>query len=206
MNKKLRKNTQTSLINIKGAGRPPIHDAGIRHTERPVITRPSSLHLTVKIKSIKADLKNKSILKILKRAILNARKQKLKIVHFSLEYDHLHLLVEASNNIELSKGMQSFGVTIAKAINRRCKLKGGVYKHRYDFRKITSSSELKKVLSYIFNNGVKHKTSTSIVNPYNSIRAEKKYFIFYKGEFEYDFHLIKLLDKGKVFFSGLEFV
>jgi REP element-mobilizing transposase RayT len=98
MKKKMRKNTQTSLLNFKGAGRPAIHDAGIRHTERPKFTKSSSLHLTVKIKKIKADLKNKVILVILKKAILNARKKGLKVIHYSLEYDHIHLLIEADNN------------------------------------------------------------------------------------------------------------
>jgi REP element-mobilizing transposase RayT len=203
---KIRKNGQLSLINPRGAGRPAIRDIGIRHTERPIITRPSSLHLTVKIKSNKANIKNKSVLRILKRAIMNARRQGLRVVHYSLEYDHVHLLVEVGNNQTLGKGMQSFGVTIAKAINRLRLVKGEVYKHRYHFRKIRSTRELKNVMSYIFNNGVKHKTSNSIVSPYNSISAEKKYYIFYKGNIALDLNLLSLLDRGKVFYGGLEYI
>ena len=182
MKKRLRKNTQITLINLKGAGRPAIHDAGIRHISRPLIKKASSLHLTVKIKKNKAEMKNKAVLAILKRAIRNARKQGLKVIHYSLEYDHAHLLVEVDNNQVLGKGMQAFGVTIAKAINKLKRDSGGVYKHRYHFRQISSSRELKNVMSYIFSNGVKHKTAKSLVNPFNSIRAEKKYFLFYKGE------------------------
>jgi hypothetical protein len=118
MKKKIRKNQQISLLNLKGAGRPGLHDPGIRHIERPKLSKPSSLHLTIKVKSIKAEMKNKGVLKILKRAIFNARKLGLRVIHFSLEYDHVHLLVEASDNITLGKGMMSFGVTLAKAINR----------------------------------------------------------------------------------------
>ncbi len=200
---KIRKNTQLSLINRKGAGRPAFHDPGIRHTKRPYIKKPASLHLTVKVKKNKADIKNKSVLKILKRAILNARKQGLKVIHYSLEYDHIHLLIEADNNLVLGKGMQSFGVTIAKAINRLKKIKGGVYLHRYHLRIITGPKQLKNVMNYIFTNGIKHGSAKSIVNPYNSIKAEIKYKLFYKGKIEYDIDLIRLLDPGRIFYQGL---
>lgn len=206
MKKVFRKNTQTTLINIKGAGRPAIHDPGIRHTSRPLLKRLSSLHLTVKIKKNKAGIKNKSVLRILRRAILNARRQGLRVIHYSLEYDHIHLLIEADNNHILNKGMQSFGVTFSKAINRMRKLKGGVYKHRYHFRQISSSKELKNVLGYIFTNGIKHKTANDIVNPYNSIRAEMKFLLFFRGKLEYDLELISLLDRGKVYYPGLEYI
>ncbi|MFA6237483.1 MAG: transposase [Bacteriovorax sp.] len=202
---KIGKNTQNSLLNFRGAGRPAIHDVGIRHTSRPFLKRPASLHLTVKIQKNKADIKNKGVLKILKRAILNARKQNLKVIHYSLEYDHVHLLIEANNNRILGKGMQAFGVTMAKAINRVRKLKGSVYKHRYHFHQISSSRQLKNVMMYIFRNGMKHGTAKGLVNPYNSIKAEKKHILFLKHEISMDEELLELLDRGKIFFRGLEF-
>jgi REP element-mobilizing transposase RayT len=206
MKKPIRKNQQLTLINSKHAGRPVIHDPGIRHTERPLITRLSSLHLTVKILRIKANLKNKVVLSILKRSILNARKMGLRVIHFSLEYDHVHLLIEAENNIILGKGMQAFGVTFSKALNRMRKINGAVYKHRYHFRKIVGARQLKNVLNYIFNNGIKHKTAKSLINPFNSIRAEKKFMLFFKGTIKLDIALLELLDRGKVFFRELEYL
>jgi REP element-mobilizing transposase RayT len=206
MKKKIRKKTQTTLLNIKGAGRPAIHDPGIRHTERLKIEKLTSLHLTVKIKKIKADLKNKIILTILKRAIKNARKKGLRIIHYSLEYDHIHLLAETENNDVLGKGMQSFGVTMGKAINRLRKLGGEVYKHRYHLRKIKSGRELKNVMNYIFTNGIKHKTAREVVNPYNSIQAEIKYHLFYQGKMTLDLELMEILDTGIVFYRSLEYI
>jgi len=197
---------QTTLINYKKAGRKPKTDAGIRHTARPELERPSSLHLTVKIEKEKANLKNKFILKILKKAILNARRFNLKIIHYSLEFDHVHLLIEAENNIILGKGMQSFGVTFSKAINRHRNVSGQVYKHRYHFRKITSAKQLKNVMNYIFKNGVKHGTSKTIVSGYNSIQAEKKFRLFVKEKVEMNFELIRLLDPCRIFYPALYFV
>ena len=205
MKKKIRKNTQLSMLNFKGAGRPRVHDPGIAHRSRPFLERASSLHLTIKVKAIKAEMKNKAVLSMLKRAILNARKKGLKIIHYSLEFDHVHLLVEADDNAELAIGMQSFGVTLSKAINRMRKMKGAVYKHRYHFRQISSSRELKYVMKYIFSNGVKHGTAHTMINPFNSIRAEMKYHLFTNKKIEFDFELIKLLDQCRLFYKGIEF-
>jgi REP element-mobilizing transposase RayT len=206
MKKTIRKNHQISLINLKHAGRPAIHDPGIRHTERPLITKPTSLHLTVKILRTKANLKKKMVLSILKRSIMNARKMGLRVIHYSLEYDHVHLLIEAENNFILGKGMQSFGVTFSKALNRLRKIKGTVYKHRYHYRKIVGARQLKNVLNYIFNNGIKHKTAKSLINPFNSIKAEKKFKLFFKGNIDIDLELFEWLDRGKIYFRKLEFL
>jgi hypothetical protein len=86
------------------------------------------------------------------------------------------------------------------------KIKGTVYKHRYHFRKIAGARQLKNVLNYIFNNGLKHKTAKSLINPFNSIKAEKKFKLFFKGALKLDIELFKLLDRGKVYFRELEYI
>ena len=164
--KKLRKGTQLKLTNPKNAGRTAIYDKGIRHTKREEIRRPTPLHLTVKLK--KADVQNKIILKGLRHAIQRARLQGLRIIHYSLEKDHVHLYVESNDNIVLAKGMKAFGVTLVKRINLFFKRKGSCYKTRYHLRLLKSATEVKNVLNYILKNGIKHKRTQSILDPYNS--------------------------------------
>ena len=203
--KKIRKGTQLSMFNRKNAGRPAKNDIGIRHISRPFLERPTSLHLTVKIKRDKADLKNKTILQLLKRAILRARGKGLRIIHYSLEYDHVHMLVEADDNATLGVGMQSFGVTLARGINKIKSGAGEVYKHRYHFRKISSALELKRVMSYIFKNGIKHGTAANIINAFSSIRAERKWYLFSDHRIEADFELIRILDQPFIHYKGVEY-
>lgn len=171
--KKIRKSTQLTLLNKKRAGRPATVDKGIRHTRRERFHKPSSLHLTIKVRENKADIQSKRILKALHYAIKRARLQRLRVIHYTLEYNHVHIVVEAVDNKILHKGMQAFGISLSKAINKAKQLKGSVYKHRYHFRKINSRREMKHALRYIFRNGVKHKRAMSIIDPYNSLVAEK---------------------------------
>jgi REP element-mobilizing transposase RayT len=181
MKRKIRKHTQLSLTNPKGAGRKAIHDKGIRHIEREVIKKDTVLHLTLKIEKNKANLKNKSILKALQQSIKKARLLGLKVIQYTLEYDHVHLLVESSDKISLGKGMQSLGISFSKKINKIKKQNGKVFKTRYHFRKLSTPREIKNVLNYILGNGVKHKESSSIVSPFNSLSVITAFDKLYPG-------------------------
>jgi REP element-mobilizing transposase RayT len=218
--KKLRKGTQLTLSNWKRAGRTAIHDKGIRHISREDIKKPTSLHLTIKVRENKADIKNKQILKALHHSIKRARMKRLKIVHYTLEYNHIHLLVEAEIKQLVHQGMQAFGISLAKKINTIKRLKGTVYKHRYHLRKINSPRDLKNVLHYIFNNGIHHKRTSNVLDSYNSLPALKNLNHLYgpwakkieadikKSSFlsELKIELLIILDQGRVHFKALEFI
>lgn len=207
-----KKHKQLSLINSKGAGRPALVDKGIRHTTREVIKKKTALHLTIKVRPNKADIKSKAVLKALHHAIKRARLKKLKIIHYTLEYNHLHLLVETSGNQALHSGMQALGISLSKAINRIKFCSGGVYKHRYHLRVITSLRDYKNVLNYILNNGVKHKRTSSVLDPYNSKVVDQMNSADIKKIITRSPFLLKLkasleevLDRGKCFNGGLPF-
>lgn len=218
--KKIRKHTQLNLLNPKGAGRPAIHDPGIRHTKRFRLKKPSSLHLTIKVRVNKADIQNKRILKALHHAIKRARLKGLKVIHYTLEYNHVHLLVESVDNKILHKGMQSFGITISKAINKIKQTKGAVYKNRYHLRIINSAKQLKNVLHYIFSNGIKHKRTNSKIDLFNSMIAESKIHQIYpkeairiwadiqKSEYlkVFQIDLYRVLDPGEIYFKSIKYV
>ena len=169
MKKRMRKDSQIKLTNPKNAGRIAIHDKGIRHTKREEILRPSPLHLTIKLK--KANIQNKVILNGLRHAIMRARLQGLKIIHFSLEKNHVHLYVESQNNEILGRAMKAFGVSLVKKINRHFKTNGSCYKTRYHLHILRSATEVKRVIHYILNNGIKHRRTSSLIDPYNSSLA-----------------------------------
>lgn len=164
--RKIRKGTQLKLTNPRNAGRPAIHDIGIRHVKRAEIRKASSVHLTIKL--IRADVQNKTVLKALRHAIMRARLQGLKIIHYSLEHDHVHLFAESDDNVILSRGMKALGGSLVKRLNAFFKTKGSYYKTRYHLRILRSASEVKNVLNYILKNGIKHKRTKTIIDRYNS--------------------------------------
>ena len=116
--------------------------------------------------------------------------------------------------------MQALGISFSKAINKVKSVKGRVYKHRYHLRKLTSARDLKNVLHYIFNNGIHHRRTSSLLDPYNSMVAEERLELIYQGrakkiradivksEFlkHLGMQLRGVLDKGDKYFNGLRFL
>ena len=54
-----------------------------------------------------------------------AEREGFRLIHFSVQGNHIHLIVEADSTEQLSRGMQSMNTRIAKRINarmsRRCR-------------------------------------------------------------------------------------
>lgn len=67
--------------------------------------------------------------------------------------------------------MKALGVSLVKKINSYFKRKGTCYKTRYHLRVLRSASEVKNVINYILKNGIKHKRTTLVIDPYNSAQA-----------------------------------
>ena len=62
------------------------------------------------------------------------RRTSFRIVHFSLQADHIHLLVEAGSKTTLARGLVGLAVAIARAFNKIAKRTGQLFKERYHAR------------------------------------------------------------------------
>ena len=80
-----------------------------------------------------------------------------RIVHISLQRKHIHLLVEATNKQALSRGMQSFTINAARAINRALDRSGKVFKYRYKAKQVRDRHYARNVIAYVLNNWRRHK-------------------------------------------------
>ena len=145
-----------------GSGRKRIHSKGVAHRRREHVNQRTPLHINFKFR---AYIRNKVCLRLLKRAILNARKQGLRILHFSLQTNHIHLIIEATDNESLTSGMRSLTVTFAKGLN-----KGRVQIERYHLHVLKSLRETKNAIYYVLFNQQKHEKGTySKIEGYSSI-------------------------------------
>ena len=77
------------------------------------------------------------------------------IVHFSVQSNHVHLIVEADFEM-IAKKMTGFMVSVAKRLNVLLGRAGKVWRGRYYSRTIKSAREMNRVLAYVFGNAKKH--------------------------------------------------
>lgn len=145
-----------------GSGRKRIHSKGVSHRVREKVNYRVPLHINFKYRT---HIKNKTCLKILKRAILNARSHGLRINHFSMQSNHIHLIVEAESNEILTTGMRSLTVTFAKGLQQ-----GRVQLERYHLQVLRSIQQTKHALYYVLFNKQKHAKGTcSTIDEYCSV-------------------------------------
>lgn len=145
-----------------GCGRKRIHSKGVAHRKREKVSFKTPLHINLKVK---VSIRNKICLTILKKAIKNSRSMGLVISHFSLQSNHIHLIVEASDNKTLTQGMRSFTITFAKNINR-----GRIQLERYHLHVLKTLMEVKNAVHYVLFNEQKHrKLKVAYVDQYSSL-------------------------------------
>ena len=82
---------------------------------------------------------------------------RFRIVHFSVQWDHLHLMVEASDERALSRGMQGVAIRIARSVNALVMRRGRFWADRWHGRELTSPRQVRSALVYVLANFRKHE-------------------------------------------------
>jgi hypothetical protein len=142
-----------------GAGRKraPNTRRAVVHRVRPPHRSTLPSHVTVSVLKAVGDLRRERIFKALKKIFHHPQTPGFQVVHYSVQKDHLHLVVEASNRGTFSSGMRSLGIRVARRLNRLLGRRGKVLRDRYHRRDLFSARQVRRVLVYVLLNGAKHK-------------------------------------------------
>jgi REP element-mobilizing transposase RayT len=141
-----------------GAGRKPTIAKGcVPHRARPKHRGYHPLHVTMRtgIRGLRAQL----VFARVREAIARSSTDAFRVVQFSVQDNHLHLLVEAKDARELTRGMRGLAVRAAHGINRALRRRGQVFPERYHARELTRPRAVRNALVYILQNHRKHGAS-----------------------------------------------
>jgi REP element-mobilizing transposase RayT len=152
-----------------GAGRKPNGDrAGVPHRPRPKHRRPEPLHVTMRVVRNVPSLRRQSFLSAVTKALRAVSGSFFQVVHFSLQTDHLHLIVEASDKARLSRGMAGLAIRVARAMNKLMRRKGSLWGDRYHARALRSPREVRNAFVYVLMNWRKHESGARGLDPCSS--------------------------------------
>ncbi len=166
----------------KGAGRPPKGKrAGTTHEARPEVEARYPLHIVLRLVPEVGSMRRDKMYEAVREAsVVVAVRERIRIVHISIQATHIHLLVEADSKLALSRGMQGFQVSVARRINTLLgteagrRRRGRVFADRYYLVEIRSPRQARNVLSYIMGNWRKHgedrsgASRTWLIDPFSS--------------------------------------
>jgi hypothetical protein len=80
-----------------------------------------------------------------------------RLVQYSLQGGHAHLVVEATDQTALGRGMKAIGARLARAVNRITGRAGPVLAERYHHRVLATPREVRNALRYVLLNARKHR-------------------------------------------------
>src|SRR5262245_38208973 len=138
----------------RGAGRKPKGArALVSHAKRPRLGRHYPVLLTLKLRDGLKTLRSDDAHAAIQQALASSE---LRVIEYSVQWNHLHLIAETTDERALARGMISVTVRIARALNRLWKRAGRVFADRYHARILTTPRVVRIALIYCINNARKH--------------------------------------------------
>jgi REP element-mobilizing transposase RayT len=146
----------------KGAGRPRGPHAGEWHKTREAVNRRHPQHVTLRVLGEVGHLRKRFIWRAVRGALYQtAKRDDFRIVHISVQGNHIHLMCEAENKLALSRGVTGFEISAAKRINDELivdghRRSGQVFADRYHVRSMSSIRQTRHCVAYVLNNWRHH--------------------------------------------------
>ena len=143
-------------------GRKPGTRTGVPHAKRPRHARWNPLHITMRAVHGLPSFRQQVLYAAFLDAFRTTRRDDFRIVEFSVQTNHLHLVVEAEDNDALARGMKSFAVRANRLFNMASgRRRGKVWSGRYHRTDLKTPRQVRNALVYCLNNGKKHGVVSS---------------------------------------------
>lgn len=154
----------------RGAGRKPKgRVARVSHTKRPALASRFPVLVTLKLEAQRPSLRRTDERQLLLAAFRAARERHgMRLVHYSIQSNHIHALVEARDSSSLTRGMRGLCVRVASGLNRLWTRTGRVLADRFHARILRTPREVHHALRYVLNNALKHGARALGIDPFSS--------------------------------------
>ena len=115
------------------------------------------MHVTLRLTPSVGLLRRFKVVDELRNAFFRGcEKNGFRIVQFSIQRHHIHLICEADAAERLARGIQGFAISAARRLNRRVNRTGRVFSDRYHSEAVRSPRHMRNVLCYVLQNARRH--------------------------------------------------
>jgi hypothetical protein len=138
-------------------GRPPGPRPIVLHRRRKAFLAEHPCHVTLKVRAGLPSLRLPAVVREIEATFRRASARKdFRLVHYSIQDDHAHLIVEANGTAALGRGMKSLASRFAFAVNRALGRTGKVLAERYHLRIMKCLRQVRNTLAYVLLNKRRH--------------------------------------------------
>ena len=165
-----------------GAGRPKRRPSRVSHLQRPRFKKLPA-HITLKVRDEVGYLRTqKRFLRIQRAFYAACDRLGMRLLQFSVQGNHIHLVVEALDQQKLSRAMQGLAIRLAKGINRASGQRGTVFADRYHAHLLKTPTEVRNAVHYVLHNRQKHRrTHPWYIDEFSSASGEACWYVGDKG-------------------------
>ena len=143
-----------------GAGR---KRGRVRHTPHRARTKHQAAHpVHVTLRAFLSSLRSQRIAITILRALRDSRRDTFRVAHYSIQDNHVHLIVEAENKRALSSGVRGLSIRVARRINSLLGRSGAFWADRWHGHALKTPREVR---------GFSTSCTSSRVQPYSDVLA-----------------------------------
>jgi REP-associated tyrosine transposase len=159
----------------RGAGRKPKGErAGVSHARRPELRERYPVLVTLRLRAGLRSLRYDAEHEVVRGALADSARETFHVVHYSVQSNHVHMLVEAKDEGALSRGMNSLGVRLVRRLKKLWRsvgevVAGSVLADRYHALILKTPRAVRNAVVYVLQNGRKHDAwRVARPDPYSS--------------------------------------
>ncbi len=141
----------------------------VPHRPRAEFRQRFPLHVTLRLRAGLPSLRRVAPYRVLCRSLgRGCEKVGFRVVEYSVQTNHVHLVVEGADRSCIARGMQGLCVRIARGLNRLWGRRGSVFADRYHDVVLRTPRQVRHALLYVLQNCRRHGVSFAGADPYSS--------------------------------------
>lgn len=166
----------------RGAGRKPADGrTRVPHVRREEVRPSQPVHVSLRMADHVWNLRSERAYRVIDAALRGAQRRRagFRVVHFSVQGNHLHLIVESSGTRAFELDVRSPTIRLARGLNEMMGRMGRVFADRYHAHVLRTPEEVRNAVRYVLGNFEGHaerrgepRSRKGWVDPFSSAAAK----------------------------------
>ena len=141
----------------KRGPRPRVERLGfVPHVARPAHDRRHPGHVSIRRVRLAPSFRTERVHRAILQQLAGAKRRGVRVVHYSIQDNHVHLMIEGEDAADLSNQMRTLFSRITLAVNAVAGRRGSLFRDRHHRRALATPAETRNALVYILFNDRKH--------------------------------------------------
>lgn len=143
----------------------------VPHVRRAELAPRFPVHVTMRLRDGLPSLRRSAPYAVVRGALVECLQDRgFRLVVYSVQRDHLHLVVEADGRGSLCRSIQGLSIRIARRLNALWDRAGSVFADRYHDVILRTPRQVRNAVRYVLLNARKHGVASPGIDPYSSGR------------------------------------